>query len=195
MNQHFPQLDTPRLRLRQIERSDADALFDIHSDIAWMRWYGVDPMLERYQADHLAEFFASWHAAGTGYRWGLERKDDGRLIGTCGLFRWNRSWHNCVIGYEIARDCHGQGYMREALNAILEYGFTEMELHRIQAEMHPDNAASSGLATRVGFRFEGVHREQGFWSGSFHDLNCYSLLQHEWRVERNNATAHQQEGS
>jgi ribosomal-protein-alanine N-acetyltransferase len=89
-----------------------------------------------------------------------------------------------VIGYEIARECRAQGYMREALVAVLEYGFTEMGLHRIQAETHPDNAASSGLATRLGFRFEGVHREQGFWSGSFHDLNCYSLLRPEWRINR-----------
>jgi ribosomal-protein-alanine N-acetyltransferase len=187
MNLRFPILITPRLRLRQIGRSDADALFAIHSDTAWMRWYGVDPVIERYQADQLAEFFASWHAAGTGFRWGLEHKRDGQLIGTCGLFRWNRSWHNCVIGYEIARDCHGQGYMREALDAVLEYGFTDMELHRIQAEMHPDNAASKGLAKRLGFRFEGVHREQGFWSGRFHDLDCYSLLRQEWRINKQNA--------
>lgn len=184
MNPPFPRLATPRLNLRHIERSDADALFAIHSDIAWMRWYGVDPMIERYQADQLADFFASWHLAGTGYRWALERKHDRRLIGTCGLFRWNRSWRNCVVGYEIARDCHRQGYMREALTAILEYGFSEMDLHRIQAEMHPDNAASSGLASSLGFRFEGVHREQGYWAGRFHDLNCYSLLRQEWRNHR-----------
>jgi ribosomal-protein-alanine N-acetyltransferase len=186
MNLPFPNLSTPRLNLREISGSDADALFAIHSDMAWMRWYGVDPITERFQADQLAEFFASWHVAGTGFRWGLERKDNRRLIGTCGLFRWNRSWHNCVIGYEIARGCRRQGYMREALEAVLEYGFTEMGLHRIQAETHPDNAASSGLATRLGFRFEGVHREQGFWSGSFHDLNCYSLLRPEWRISRIN---------
>jgi ribosomal-protein-alanine N-acetyltransferase len=183
----FPVLATPRLKLRQLDRSDAAALFAIHSDITWMRWYGVDPMIERYQADQLAEFFASWHAAGTGYRWGLERNSDQRLIGTCGLFRWNRSWHNCVVGYEIAHDCHAQGYMREALAAILGYGFTEMELHRIQAEMHPDNAASIGLAMRLGFRFEGVHREQGYWSGRYHDLNCYSLLRQEWHRRAKNA--------
>jgi ribosomal-protein-alanine N-acetyltransferase len=187
MNQPFPHLITPRLRLRQIERSDADALFAIHSDAAWMRWYGVDPITERSQAGQLAEFFASWSGVGTGFRWGLERKQDRRLIGTCGLFRWNKSWHNCVIGYEIARGCHGRGYMREALDAILAYGFTEMGLHRIQAETHPDNAASIGLAARFGFRFEGVHRGQAFWSGRFHDLNCYALLEPEWRAHLRSA--------
>jgi ribosomal-protein-alanine N-acetyltransferase len=106
------------------------------------------------------------------------------LIGTCGLFRWNKSWRNCVVGYEIARDCRAQGYMKEALTAVLEFGFNEISLHRIQAEMHPDNNASIALATRLGFRFEGVHREQAFWSGRYHDLNCYSLLAGEWRSDQ-----------
>jgi ribosomal-protein-alanine N-acetyltransferase len=180
----FPHLITSRLRLRQIEPSDADALFAIHSDTAWMRWYGVDPITERAQADRLAELFAGWFLAGTGIRWGLERKQDLRLIGTCGLFRWNKSWRNCVVGYEIARDCRAQGYMKEALTAVLEFGFNEISLHRIQAEMHPDNNASIALATRLGFRFEGVHREQAFWSGRYHDLNCYSLLAGEWRSDQ-----------
>jgi ribosomal-protein-alanine N-acetyltransferase len=189
MKPPFPILVTERLRLRQIKPSDAEALFAIHSDVAWMRWYGVDPITERSHAGQLAEMFASWFAAGTGFRWGLERKQDGRLLGTCGLFRWNKSWHNCVVGYEIARDCHGHGYMREALVAVLNYGFNEMRLHRVQAETHPDNAASIGLATRLGFRLEGLHREQAFWSGGFHDLNCYSLLEPEWRVQAQNTGA------
>jgi ribosomal-protein-alanine N-acetyltransferase len=181
----FPHLRTQRLRLRQILPSDGPALFAIHSDVDWMRWYGVEPVTELSQADQLAELFASWFHAGTGFRWGLERRQDGRLIGTCGLFRWNKSWRNCVIGYEILRECQSQGYMREALATILDYGFNEMDLHRIQAETHPENHASIGLATRLGFRLEGVHREQAFWDGQFHDLNCYSLLEREWRTRAN----------
>lgn len=180
MPHFFPELDTPRLHLRQVVPSDAAALFAIHSDIEWMRWYGVDPVTDMAEADQLAEMFASWFHAGTGFRWVLERRKDKKMIGTCGLFRWNRSWRNCVIGYEILRDCRGQGYMREALTTVLDYGFSVMRLHRIQAETHPDNLASIGLATRLGFQFEGVHREQAFWGGKFHDLNCYSLLQREW---------------
>lgn len=185
----FPTLHTQRLRLRRIVPADTDALFAIHSDAHWMQWYGVEPVTRRAQAEQLAQLFAGWFAAGTGFRWGLERKDDNRLIGTCGLFRWNKSWHNCVIGYEIARDCQRRGYMFEALREVIDYGFDAMELHRIQAETHPDNAASIALATRLGFRFEGVHREQAFWSGRFHDLNCYSLLAQQWRIQPRHGVA------
>lgn len=182
MTKLFPTLCTARLTLRQILPSDSPALFAIHSDAEWMRWYGVDPATEPEHAAQLAELFAGWFNAGTGFRWALERTQDNQLIGTCGLFRWNKSWHNCVVGYEIRRDCNGKGYMREALTAVLDYGFNMMQLHRIQAETHPDNLASIGLATRLGFRFEGVHREQAFWGDRFHDLHCYSLLERDWRA-------------
>lgn len=180
MNTAFPSLLTMRLKLRPVTLDDVDALFAIHSDAETMRWYGVNPITERAEGVRLAELFAGWFATGTGYRWGLERHADGRLIGTCGLFRWNRSWRNCVTGYELARDCHGQGYMSEALEAILGYGFDEMQLHRVQAEAHGSNTASIALAKRMGFQFEGIHRQQGYWNGQFHDLHCYSLLAEEW---------------
>ena len=180
-----PLLRTARLNLRHIVPADAPALFRIHSDADWMRWYGVDPITSLAEAEHLADLFAGWFTGGTGFRWALERRQDKRLIGTCGLFRWNKSWRNCVIGYEIQREFNGQGYMREAATAILDYGFDVMGLHRVQAETHPDNHASIGLATRLGFRLEGVHREQAYWNGRYHDLNCYSLLAPEWRARGN----------
>ena len=183
MHPTFPVLRTQRLLLREISQADTAALFAIHSDAYTMRWYGVDPVATIPDAMRLCELFNAWFVAGTGFRWGLERLEDGRLIGTCGLFRWNKSWHNCVTGYELGREYHGRGYMREALASVFDYGFDVMRLHRVQAETHPDNAASIGLAMRLGFRFEGTHREQAFWGGRFHDLNCYSLLESDWRSE------------
>lgn len=180
MDQRFPIRLTPRLLLREISTTDAPALFAIHSDAETMRWFGVDPLTELDEAVTLAELFASWFANRTGLRWGLERREDGRLIGTCGLFRWNKSWRNCMIGFELARDCHRQGYMTEAVASVLEYGFKEMRLNRIQAETHAENVGSGALVRKLGFKFEGVHRQQAFWGNQFHDLNCNALLASEW---------------
>ncbi|QNM98622.1 GNAT family N-acetyltransferase [Chitinimonas koreensis] len=177
----FPTLETPRLLLRELGHADADALLSIHGDAETMRWFGADPIATREQALQLVEMFAGWRRQpNPGTRWGLVRKSDRRLIGSAGLFKWNRSWRNAALGYELARDCQGQGLMSEALRAVLGYGFGEMRLHRVQAEIHPDNAASRRLAERLGFRQEGLLRDSGYWGGRYHDLVCYGLLAGEW---------------
>ncbi len=176
----FPTLTSRRLRLREIVGSDVQAVFDTGSDVGTMRWYGSEPFTELAQAQQQIANFAAWRINGTGTRWGIEH--NGRLIGTCGLFRWNKMWHNCITGYELAPDCHGHGYMHEALATMFEYGFERMQLHRICAEIHADNTASIKLVKKLGFAFEGVHRETAFWAGRWHDLSCYSLLEQDWRA-------------
>jgi ribosomal-protein-alanine N-acetyltransferase len=179
----FPTLQTPRLVLRELAGSDTDAMFAIHSDVDAMRWFGSEPLTERSQARQLIDMFAAWRReANPGTRWGIVERQSGLLIGSVGLFRWNRSWRNCIVGYELGRSAWGQGYMSEALRRVLRYGFEEMMLHRVQAEIHPDNRASIVLVEKLGFEFEGLHRQQGYWHGRFHDLACYGLLEPAWRA-------------
>jgi ribosomal-protein-alanine N-acetyltransferase len=74
----------------------------------------------------------------------------------------------------------GRGYMKEALAAVLAWGFTAMELNRVEAQVHPDNKASLASLGKLGFVEEGRLREVGFWAGSHHDLMLHSLLKREW---------------
>ncbi|MES2935219.1 MAG: GNAT family protein [Pseudomonadota bacterium] len=177
-NLPFPTLRTARLQLRAIDLHDADTLLAIYSDAATMRWYGVDPLTEKSQVEQLIASFHTLRDSGNGLRWGIEC--DGKLIGTAGFFRWNKSWHNCMLGYELAHAAQAQGYMQEALRALIEFGFKDMQLHRVHAEIAAINTPSVNLIKRLGFRFEGVHREMGFWGGRWHDLDYYSLLEQEW---------------
>lgn len=178
----FPMLDTSRLTLREILESDAESLLQIHGDGEHMRWFGSDPMPDLDGAKKLVATFASWRKEPvSGARWAMELKDRPGLIGTCGLFRWNRNWKMCVVGYEISPLHQGRGYMNEALTAVLAWGFREMALNRVEAHVHPDNRASLALLRRQGFVDEGCLREVGYWAGSHHDLRLYSLLKREWR--------------
>jgi ribosomal-protein-alanine N-acetyltransferase len=184
----FPTLITKRLALRELQLDDAESLFDIHSDEQVMRWFGADPVSDVEQAKRLIAMFTEWRTAPvSGTRWAIVRRADNQLLGTAGLFKWNRSWHNCVVGYELGRAYWGSGYMQEALRAMFDYGFSSMQLHRIQAEIHPDNTASIRVVERLGFRYEGTHRQQGFWGQQFHDLQCFSLLANDWPPAENDA--------
>lgn len=176
----FPKIETDRLVLREIIASDAPALFAIHGDAQAMRWFGAEPLTEMVQAQRLVETFASWRQMpNPGVRWGIQSKVNGELVGSCGLFKWNRGWKSCVIGYELARVAWGNGFMTEALSAVLAWGFKHMELHRVEAQIHPENAASIRLVRHLGFIQEGHLREAGFWLGQYHDLLLYALLRRE----------------
>ena len=175
----FPRLETQRLVLREIVAADAVAIFSIHGDANVMRYFGADPMTELAQATALIETFARWRdEENSGIRWGIEH--NGQLVGSCGLFRWNHAWHSAMVGYELATSAWGQGLMQEALAAILSHGFNAMNLNRIEAQIHPDNAASLKLMPKLGFTHEGHLREVGFWGGQFHDFMQFGLLKREF---------------
>jgi ribosomal-protein-alanine N-acetyltransferase len=180
----FPQLQTPRLLLREITEDDADALFRIHSNAQHMAWFGNDPLTDLDEARKMVAMFASWRQLpNPGTRWGLELKDQPGLIGTCGLFAWNRDWKKCTLGYELAPEFTGKGLMREALASAFAWGFEQMQLNRIEAQVHESNLNSIALLSAFGFTQEGLLREGAFWGNSHHDLLQYSLLSREWREQ------------
>lgn len=179
----FPTIKTARLVLREILPQDVTDLFEIHSDESLMRWYGSDPLTDLSGAEKLVASFASWRTqANPGTRWGIQVNGEHGLSGTCGLFGWNRAWRKCTVGYELATVAHGKGYMREALTAALHWGFQNMELNRIDAQVNPENEPSVRSLSHLGFQQEGLLREAGYWGGKYHDFFQYSLLRKDWEA-------------
>lgn len=177
----FPLITTPRLRLREIVIDDAEALFAIHGNRTAMQYFGTETMRSPDEARQLVAVFASWRGqASPGCRWGMEEHGSTRLIGSCGLFRWRQDWRSCTTGFELHPDAQGRGLMREALQAVFDWGFANMQLNRIEAQVHIDNHPSRKLLASLGFRQEGLQRQAGFWHERFHDLRQYALLQQEW---------------
>ena len=180
----FPSLSTRRLQLREIVASDAPALLAIHSDREAMKWFGTDPLADLAAAEQVIAGFANMRTLPSpGVRWGIVHAAPGRggaLLGTCGVFRWNRGWRTCLTGYELARHAQGQGYMAEALRAVYAWAFETMGVERIEAQVHPLNVASLALLGRLGFVEEGLLREAGFWLGERRDLVQLGLLQREF---------------
>jgi [ribosomal protein S5]-alanine N-acetyltransferase len=173
----FPSLRTSRLWLNEIVDRDAPRLFDVFSNADHMRYNGNDAFVTLGEAEQMVRTFASWRAQpAPGTRWAIRPTADAALIGTCGLFRWNARWHSCTIGYELHPAHTGRGHMREALEAIIAYGWREMQLHRIEAQIHPDNAASIKLVQALGFVHEGTLRDAGHWAGAYHPLAVYGLI-------------------
>ncbi len=186
----FPELKTDRLILRPFVASDAAELYAIHSDVEAMRWFGSNPAQTLEDAEKILQFFMALpQQAVPGMRWAIVRQADLQLIGSCGFFKWDRAWHNCQIGYELSRDAWQQGYMQEALAAMLTWLFANVRLNRIEARVHPLNSASLKLLGKLGFVVEGTQREAGYWHDQYHSLVLLSLLAAEFATPRTAALA------
>lgn len=131
---NFPTLKTERLTLRELTQEDSAGLFAIHSDAEAMKWFGADPITEPRQAEQLIELFASWRTSpNPGIRWRIEETTTAALIGTCGLFKWNRSWRSCAIGFEMAQLAQGQGLMKQAVYAAVRWAFQRIAYAEVLA--------------------------------------------------------------
>lgn len=177
----FPILETPRLILRQLERSDAEAIFRNHSDPEVVRYLGRNPDTAIEVSIHRLQLCLDAVRDQTGIRWGIVRREDPTvLMGTVGFWKWNKPCFNAEIGYEIGPAYWNKGYMTEAIRASLRYGFDHMELHRVEANIDPDNKGSRRAAEKAGFTLEATLRQNWFYAGRFTDSVIYGILKHEF---------------
>lgn len=177
---HRLQLHTPRLRLRPMVQRDAPALLAMFSDPQVMQFWSSTPWTSLARARSYLREEKKALASGTYLRLGIERREDAVLLGMCTLFDFMRQCRRAEIGYALARAHWGRGYMHEALGELLRYGFEELDLHRVEADIDPRNEASARSLERHGFRAEGLLRERWIVEGVVSDSRFYGLLRSEW---------------
>jgi len=179
----LPTIDAPRVRLRWLEERDLEAMFEIFSDTRSMRFWSMPALTEKEQAVGYLERIAEGFRARTLFQWGIERKQDSRIIGTTTLFSLDSGNARAEIGYILASEYWSQGYMQEALTALLRFAFGELKLRRIEADVDPRNASSLKSLDRLGFKQEGLLRERWNVAGEIQDTVYFGLLAHEWRPD------------
>ena len=178
---HFPCLTTKRLLLRQIQPSDAEALFTIFSDEEAMQFYGQEPHRSLADTHELIRQLQARYAQRKTIRWGITLQGEDRVIGSCGFHHFGEGFHHAETGYELYRAFWRKGMMFEAMSAILTYGFTELGLHRVEAIIDIANERSKGLLLKLGFTYEGKLRQRYSFRGRFEDEYYFGLLRDEWQ--------------
>ena len=118
-------------------------------------------------------------------RWIIVDKDTNQPIGTCGFHCWDRRNNTAEIGYDLWHECWGKGYMKEALTTVLESGFHNMGLNRINAFVTLENINSIKLLEKLGFKNEGIYRDKHLFRGKYYDHYTFSLLKREWNQNYN----------
>lgn len=179
----FPCLETPRLSLRALRPDDRFAIFQLFSSPEVVRYYDLTQFEALDNADHLIMALIRRYEQQQAIRWAITLRGGGdRLIGTCGFNLFDHRGHFGEIGYDLHPTFWGQGLITEAMSAVIRFGFREVGLNRIEANVLPGNVASVRVLSKLGFKFEGVLRQRGYWADAYHDLEWYGLLQHEWKT-------------
>jgi RimJ/RimL family protein N-acetyltransferase len=106
----------------------------------------------------------------------------GKAIGTIGLHEINPKDHHATFGIAIGeKDYWSKGYGTEAARLIVNYGFQQLNLHRINSTVIGFNERSARMHKKVGFKEEGRQREFYFKNGAFHDQIVFGILREEWK--------------
>lgn len=174
----FPELRSERLLLRKMTEHDAGEVFFLRSDETVMQFIDKERMKTAEEAkafilkvnlDIDANEVIQWAVA-------LKEKPE-RLIGTICLWHIRKEHYRGEIGYALHPDFWGKGIMKEAILTVIDYGFSVMKLHSIDANINPGNMRSAAILESVGFVREAYFKEDFYFNGKFLDTAIYSLLQ------------------
>lgn len=179
---YLPTIHANRVSLRTITNDDVDALYQIFSHPEVMRYWGTPPLANRNAAFDLVKEIHDGFQQQRALKWGIVKRPDDQVIGTATLFNFNFDNGRAEIGYSLARDQWGNGYCNEALTALLNYAFDELNLRRIEADVDPRNDPSIRTLERLGFQREGYLRERWHVNGEIQDSLFYGLLKREWET-------------
>lgn len=178
---NLPTIEASRLVLRGLGKRDIGAVFGIFSDPEVLRYWSHRPFTVEAQAASYVEETLEGFANRTFYQWGVARRGDDQVLGTCTLWQLDHDNRRSEIGFVLDRSHWGQGLMTEALEALFDFCFDEIALLRLEADVDPQNTASIALLEKLGFRREGHMRERWLVAGETFDSYFYGLLARDWR--------------
>jgi RimJ/RimL family protein N-acetyltransferase len=173
-------LATDRLTLRWLDERDTAAQFAIYSDPEVTRYWSSGPWTELAQAEDSMASTLAGYRDNSALRFGVVLHGTEEVIGNVTLHRLSDQNRRCELGYALASAHWGKGYAHEAVHAALDYGFRQLDLNRIEADIDPRNAASARVLERLGFRKEGFMPERWIVQGETADTVFYGLLRKYW---------------
>ena len=187
----IPKLSGPRVDLRWLTPEDADDIFAIFSDPAVMKYWSSTAQENIAAAVAMIENIQQAFAIRQLFQWGICERETSTVIGTCTLFKLDMSHRRAEIGIALGRAAWGRGLASEALAILMNFSFDTLNLHRLEADVDPDNERSLRLFEHQGFKREGYLRERWHLAGEIRDTLLLGLLAREWpnQPDRQNSRA------
>jgi len=172
----FPVLFTSRLRLRKISLEDSSAFFALRKNKEFSTYLDRDKPEDEEEIKQLIESILQQFENNEAICWVISPIDREEFMGTISYWKIDKPHYRAEIGYGIHPDFQRKGYMSEVLQKVIDYGFREMNLHSIEANINPNNVASIKLVEKHGFIQEAYFKENYFYNGQFLDSAIFSLV-------------------
>ena len=155
----FPFLTTENYSLRNLMPADEQEIFALRSSDE------INKYLDRPKANTLDEArnfitkIINGIAKNESIFWVVTPKDESKLLGTICLWKISKEEAKAEIGYELLPENHGKGIMQEVIPRVLQFGFEEIKLEMIEAELSPRNLKSVRLLEKNNFTLAAVNEE------------------------------------
>ena len=174
----FPKIQTPRLELRQPRKEDLPRVFQglSHPDV--IRHYGVSYHTQE-EAKVQMEFYDHLWRSETGIFWAITLLGQKELIGALGYNNYMPEVQKAEFNIWLLPNYQKQGLAAEAMSKVLQYGFSALDLHRVEALVETPNQAVKTLLAKFNFKHEGTLRETEFKNEQYIDLEMHALLKRE----------------
>ncbi len=150
-------IETKRLMLRPFDCNDLDIIMKLYSDEEIMKYIPLPVMDPEMAQQHLQKIVIGWSdVPQVNYEMAVLKKETGEKIGRAEITR-NYQEESAMIGWILSKDNWGKGYATEITNALIQYCFDTLQVHRVYALCHPDNIASWSVMEKCG-----MHKEAHF---------------------------------
>jgi RimJ/RimL family protein N-acetyltransferase len=187
----FPiRLRTERLTIREYTPDDIDLIHQYTAEQQGI-FFHENPDLSRKDVEDWLDALLRLAKEPTRYRhqFAVELLETGTLIGSARVHIDVPDDRQGSVGYAYPRAYWGRGYGTESARAMLDFGFDELGLHRIEATIEPDNLGSVRVAEKLGMRLEGHMKERFHTPAGWRDSLLYATTEDEWRTERPSSSA------
>jgi [ribosomal protein S5]-alanine N-acetyltransferase len=159
-------IETPRLRIRPIEITDAQDMFDLNSDLEVVRYTGDTAFDNLADAANIVRYVQAQYAQHGMGRWAVELRETGALVGWSGL-KYHPDVQEVDLGYRFFRKYWGQGIGQEAAAACFDYGRNTLGITRIVGRAVAENMGSVRILQNLGFVYERDEIEDGLVFGVY----------------------------
>jgi ribosomal-protein-alanine N-acetyltransferase len=175
MTTEFPIIKTEKLLLRQFVDNDLENVFKGLSHPEIIKYYGVSFQTLEATKEQMT-FFADLEKNETGIWWAVCSADNKTFYGAGGLSSLNKEHKKAEIGFWLISEFWGNGIMKEAMPLICNYGFDNLELHRIEGFVESENKNCKNAMAKLDFQHEGTMKECEIKNGKFISLDIYAKV-------------------